>query len=390
MSTRGSDDKKKWRLSRREFVRGSAALPASYAVAGVGRSAGIDRAEDGSAEAATSEQESVVKSATLTSVPGLKVGHDTRTDRPTGCTVVLAEEGAVGGVAVRGAAPGTRDTELLRPENTVEQVHAIVLSGGSTFGLAAADGVVAYLSDRGIGFRMGRIAVPIVPAAILFDLGLGGTNHPDAANGAAACAAASTEEPAEGNVGAGAGATVGKMFGMNHAMKGGTGSAGYALEDGTVVAALVAVNCRGDIRDPRSGRLIAGARTEDGTGFRDVEATVLGGRSGTDIADPDAAGTNTTIGVVGTNRALTKAECTRLAGVAHDGLARAIVPAHTRLDGDTLFVLSTGAAGPVPEGGGHDRLEVAAAAAVSGAILRAVILATGLPGLPSARELGTI
>lgn len=320
---------------------------------------------------------------TLTSVDGVKVGHRTREDRPTGCTVVVTEAGAVGGVAVRGAAPGTRETALLAPENTVSEVHAVVLTGGSAYGLAAADGVMRTLRDRNVGFSVGSNVVPIVPAAVLYDLGIGGDTYPDAADGAAACDAASTDPPAEGSVGAGAGATVGKMLGGTR-MKGGIGSAGFRFDDGTVVAALVAVNCRGDVRDPRSGRIIAGARKPDGSGFVDVEDALLRGADA--AAEP---GANTTIGVVATNRALTKVECNRLAGVAHDGLARAIVPAHTRFDGDTLFALATGTAGPLQRPGQYDGLEVAAAAAVSESILRAVRQATGLPGIPSVSDLGT-
>lgn len=321
---------------------------------------------------------------TLTSVAGLEAGHATRTDRPTGCTVVIAPAGATAGVAVRGAAPGTRETALLEPENTVEQVHAVVLSGGSAFGLAVADGVMRTLRDRGIGFSMGRNVIPIVPAAVLYDLGLGGNSYPDADDGVTACEAASTKPPAEGSVGAGAGATVGKML-RGGRMKGGIGTAGFRFDDGTVVAAMVAVNCVGDVRDPHTGQLIAGARTDNGDAFLDAEARILGG------ADelPFASGQNTTIGIVATNRTLSKVECSRLAGVAHDGLARAVVPAHTRMDGDTLFALSTGTGPAVGDAGDYMRIEVAAAAAVSESILRAVRQATGLPGIPSATELGT-
>jgi L-aminopeptidase/D-esterase-like protein len=320
---------------------------------------------------------------TLAAVDGLKIGHHTRDDRPTGCTVVVAEAGATGGVSVRGAAPGTREIALLSPENTVEQVHAVVLTGGSALGLASADGVVGVLRERGIGYPVGSNRVPIVPAAVLFDLGLGGDSHPTPEDGAAACRAATSAPPAEGNVGAGAGATVGKLMGSGR-MKGGIGTAGFRFADGTVVAAMVAVNCRGDVRDPRSGRLLAGARNEDGSGLRDVEAEILRGARGV-----GEAGANTTIGVVATNRALRKVECSRLADVAHDGLARAIVPAHTRFDGDTLFALATGALPAAEETGDFDRLEIAAAAAVSAAIVRAVRQAEGLPGIPSASDLGT-
>lgn len=320
---------------------------------------------------------------TLTSVDGLQVGHHTRDDRPTGCTVVIAADGAVGGVSVRGAAPGTREVALLEPQNTVEEVHAVVLTGGSAPGLASADGVVGVLRERGVGYLAGRHRVPIVPAAVLFDLGLGGDSHPTAADGAAACRAASSAPPAEGNVGAGAGATVGKLLGSGR-MKGGIGTAGFRFDDGTVVAAMVAVNCRGDVRDPSSGKLVAGALADDGATLRDAQREILGGAS-----SGGGAGENTTIGVVATNLTLRKVDCARLADVAHDGLARAIVPAHTRFDGDTLFALATGAVAAPRGTGGFDRLEVAAAAAVGEAILRAVRLAESLPGIPSATELGT-
>lgn len=322
----------------------------------------------------------------LTSILGLQVGHSTRADRPTGCTVVLAPEGAVAGVDVRGAAPGTRETDLLSPEATVGVVHGIVLAGGSAFGLSAADGVMRFLRERGIGYETRSGPVPIVSAAILYDLGVGrGTSYPDSEDGFNACRAASSMPVREGSVGAGAGATVGKMFGNDFAMKGGLGSAGLAFDDGTVVAALVAVNCRGDVRDPVSGRIIAGARTDDGSGFRDTRAALLAG------ARSESAGAeNTTIGVVATNRKLSKAECTHFAGVAHDGLARAIAPAHTRFDGDTLFFLATGSAAAPEDAAQYDRLEAAAAAVVARAILRAVQQAEGIPGFPSASDLGTV
>ncbi|MFQ5744814.1 MAG: P1 family peptidase [Acidobacteriota bacterium] len=330
------------------------------------------------------EGEIMTERISLTSIEGLRVGHHTRDDRPTGCTVVLAEAGAVAGVDVRGAAPGTRETDLLRPQATVGKVHAICLAGGSAFGLAAADGVMEFLRRRGVGFPTANGPVPIVPAAILYDLGVGGgTSHPDADDGTAACAAASTVTPDEGNVGAGAGATVGKIFGTEYAMKGGIGSAGFRFADGTVVATLVAVNCRGDVRDPASGRLIAGARAADGHSLRNSQATLLAGAAGEPLGP-----SNTTIGVVATNHTMDKSACTHLAAIAHDGLARAVIPAHTRFDGDTFFFLATGTAGPI-DASADDRLEAAVAASVSAAILRAVRRARGLPGYPSASELGT-
>jgi L-aminopeptidase/D-esterase-like protein len=296
--------------------------------------------------------------------------------------VVLAEAGAVCGVDVRGGAPGTRETELLDPVNTVQQVHAIVLSGGSAFGLETATGVVRWLEEKGIGFPVGVGKVPIVPAAILFDLAVGDwTVRPDAKAGYEAARVASGGPVAEGSVGAGAGAAVGKMFGLGGAMKGGIGTASVRRPDGAIVAALVAVNAYGDVVEPRSGRVLAGARTPDGKGPRGtVEALLAGETPGRPLG-----GQNTSIGVVATNVALTKAEATKVAQMAHDGLARTIRPVHTPWDGDTLFALSTGALKvdqPSLIAG------VLAAEAVARAVVRAVTLAKGLPGLPSASDLG--
>jgi L-aminopeptidase/D-esterase-like protein len=328
----------------------------------------------------------MVERISLTSIEGVLVGHARRDDRPTGCTVILTTAGAVAGVDVRGGGPGTRETDLLRPEATVDVVHAVMLGGGSAFGLAAADGVMRFLRQKGIGFETAGGPVPIVPGAILYDLDIGDSpSYPDTHTGFSACEAASSAPVEEGSVGAGTGATVGKMFGSRFAMKGGIGSDGFRFDDGTTVAALMAVNCRGDVVDPASGRIIAGARRADGSGLRDSAAEILEG-SGSEVP----ATHNTTIGVVATNLALTQAECTHLAKVAHDGLARAIVPAHTRFDGDTIFFLSTGAAAPPDDAAAFDRLEVATAAAVANSILRAVTQAEGLPGYPSVRDLGTI
>ncbi|HET7217492.1 MAG TPA: P1 family peptidase [Vicinamibacterales bacterium] len=318
----------------------------------------------------------------LTAVSGLKVGHHTLRERPTGCTVILAEKGAVGGVDVRGSAPGTRETDLLHPTATVDVVHAIVLSGGSAFGLDAATGVVRALEQRGVGLKFGGAIIPIVPAAILFDLGVGdGTIRPGADCGAAAVAAASDGPVAEGNVGAGAGATVGKMGGRGRAMKGGLGTAAIALPDGLVVAAIVAVNARGDVIDPASGRVIAGTRTEDGKGLADIRVAL---RSGLFQPPAPAPLEHTTIGVVATNATLTKTQATKVAQMAHDGLARAIVPAHTSGDGDAIFALATGTrAGAAP----LDTIGALAADAMADAIVRAVRAATGIPGYPAARDL---
>ena len=277
----------------------------------------------------------------ITRVAGIEVGHFTDTRRPTGCTVVMAREGAVAGVDVRGAAPGTRETDLLHPSNLVDKVHAIMLAGGSAWGLEAATGAVRWLEERGVGLDVAVGRLPIVPAAVLFDLLVGDMRiRPDAAAGYAACAAASSADPAEGNVGAGAGAVVGKVFGIQHAMKGGVGTASITV-DGVTVGALIACNALGDVIDPDTGHVMAGARTDDGRALRDTRRALLRGQP----PQPLLAGTNTTIGVVATDAILTKAQAHRLAIAAHDGLARSINPVHTMSDGDTLFSLGTGRAG---------------------------------------------
>jgi L-aminopeptidase/D-esterase-like protein len=316
----------------------------------------------------------------LTDVAGIKVGHFTDTRRPTGCTVVLAEAGARCGVDVRGGAPGTRETDLLDPVNLVGEVHAIVLAGGSAFGLDAASGVMRFLEERGIGFAVGAARVPIVPAAILFDLYLGDPSvRPDAAAGYAAAVAASGGPVAEGNVGAGAGCTVGKLFGFERGMKSGIGSVALRRPDGLVVAALVAVNAIGDIVDGQSGGLIAGARSAEGTRLAGSVAALVAGQ-----VSAGAAGENTTIGVVATNAALTKAELKKVAQMAHDGLARSIAPVHTPWDGDTLFALSAGEAHPRD---GVLAVGVLAAEAVARAVVRGARAARGVPGLPAAVDL---
>jgi L-aminopeptidase/D-esterase-like protein len=320
--------------------------------------------------------------AGLTRVPGILVGHFTLAERPTGCTVVLTEGGAVAGADVRGGAPGTRETDLLSPVATVESVHAIVLSGGSAFGIDAASGVVRYLEEKSIGFDVGVAKVPIVPAAILFDLGVGGRPdiRPNASCGYEAAKAASNGPVPEGSVGAGAGATVGKLRGRDRAMKGGIGSASIELPSGLIVAALVAVNAVGDVIDPGTGQVVAGVRTEDGRGLADARRLLrespsrAGGRPGE----------NTTIGVVATNARLTKAQATKVAQMAHDGLARAVYPAHTAFDGDTLFALSVGSwDGPADV----SVVGALAAEAVAEAILRGVRAAEGVAGFPAVRDL---
>ncbi|HSD28518.1 MAG TPA: P1 family peptidase [Vicinamibacteria bacterium] len=318
----------------------------------------------------------------LTDVPGVKVGHFTDSRRPTGCTVVLVEGGAVGGVDVRGGAPGTRETDLLGPLNLVDRVHAVVVAGGSAFGLDAASGVVRFLEEKGVGFETPAGRVPIVPAAVLFDLWLGDAKvRPDAGAGYAAARAASTGPVAEGNVGAGSGATVGKLFGAGLAMKSGLGSASVRLPSGAVVAALVVVNAVGDVIDQDTGRLVAGARTEDGRRLRGAMGALAAGHA------PGGAltGQSTSIAVVATNVTLTKAQANKVAQMAHDGLARTIVPVHTPWDGDTVFALATGATSVASA----DLVVGALAADVTAlAVVRAVRAARGLPGLPAAGDLG--
>lgn len=320
----------------------------------------------------------------ITRVAGIEVGHFTDPRRPTGCTVVLARRGAVGGVDVRGAAPGTRETDLLEPCNLVEQVHAVLLTGGSAWGLDAASGVMRWLEAQGIGYDVGVGRVPLVPAAVLFDLPVGDMRiRPDAAAGYAACAAASAQDPSEGNVGAGAGATVGKLFGLARAMKGGVGTASVTL-DGVTVGALIACNALGDVLDPDSAQILAGARTPDGRHLQDTRRTLLQGA----LHQPPLGGSNTTIGVVATDAQITKVQARRLALTAHDGLARCIYPVHTPFDGDTLFALGTGLAGK-----SLDMLTLCtlAAEATARATVRAVLAAQALTHadlhLPSARDL---
>ena len=305
----------------------------------------------------------------ITDVPGIEVGHFTDSRRPTGCSVIIARAGAVAGVDVRGAAPGTRETDLLHPSNLVDQVHAVLLAGGSAWGLDAASGVMRWLEENGVGFQVTYGLVPIVPAAVLFDLPVGDASiRPDAAAGYAACVAASLarpgQAPTEGNIGAGAGALVGKLYGIQRAMKGGIGSAAVTV-NGITVGALVACNALGDVVDPASGTVIAGARTPDGKNLLNIRDAILRG----EVPRPLLAGTNTTIGVVATDAVLTKAQAHRLAQVSHDGLARAINPVHTMSDGDVMFALGTGASGKTP---GMMVLSTLAAEVTAQAIVRAI------------------
>jgi L-aminopeptidase/D-esterase-like protein len=310
-------------------------------------------------------------SGAITDVGGVEVGHFTDARRPTGCSVVIVRDGAVAGVDVRGAAPGTRETDLLAPTHLIDRVHGILLAGGSAWGLDAAAGVMRWLEEQGAGFPVGPVRVPLVPGAVLFDLLLGDASiRPDAAAGYAACRAASTRAPAEGNVGAGAGAVVGKVFGIDRAMKGGIGTASLT-QDGVTVGALVACNSVGDVLDPDTGEVIAGARSGDGKFLIGTRRALLRGEA----PQPLLAGGNTTIGVIATDALITKAEASRLATMAHDGLARSINPVHTMWDGDTLFALGTGRAARSP---GMMVLGTMAAEVAALAVLRAVRAAQSL------------
>ena len=318
---------------------------------------------------------------TLTDVSGLSVGHYTDAANGAGCTVVLVPPGTTAGVDVRGAAPGTRETDILRSENTVAGVDAVVLSGGSAYGLDAAGGVMQFLEERGVGHRVGRHIVPIVPAAIIFDLGVGnGAVRPRREDGYAAAAAASGGPVVQGNAGAGTGATVGKALGRERAMKGGTGSAAMDLGDGVVLAALTVVNAVGGVHDPTTGELLVGPRG-DGDAPLDSAAVYADPAFGVRGPVPAYLG-NTTIGVVATNVGLTKAQTNRLATVAHDGLALAIRPTHTVHDGDTLFALATGVLDAPDE---FPRLCALAPTVVARSVVSAVTRASDLHGYPAWR-----
>ncbi len=329
------------------------------------------------------QQSTLHHSGSITDVPGIEVGSAQNDEALTGCTVVIARRGAVAGVDVRGGAPGTRETDLLEPVNLIQKVHAILLAGGSAFGLDAAGGVMRYLEEQKIGFDTGIARVPIVPAAILFDLGVGNKSvRPNADMGYQACLAASRAAPAEGNFGAGTGASVGKLFGSALAMKSGLGSASV-IAGGVVVGALVAVNAFGDVIRPEDGAIVAGLRSGKvgpvrvggKARFADTLETMKGqlGRSILGLSTRS----NTVIGLIATNAKLSKVEATKVAQMAHDGLARTIRPAHTMLDGDTIFALSTGS-----RVANVTLVGSCAAQALADAIVRAVKLAKGAGGLP--------
>lgn len=324
----------------------------------------------------------------ITDIPGLLVGHAQNNEALTGCTVILYEKGAVGGVDQRGGAPGTREIDALHPMHLVSKVHAIVLAGGSAFGLDAATGAMRYLEERGVGFDTRIAKVPIVPSAILFDLGIGKPDvRPDAAMGYLACQNASTDPPAEGNVGAGTGATVGKILGPSQCMKSGIGTASIEIGAGVIVGAIAAVNAFGDVIDPSTGQIIAGARSRDvgplhigAPGYFADTLHVMQSLIGRTALGFSSRG-NTVIGVVATNAKLDKEQVNKVAQMAHDGLARTIRPAHTMVDGDTIFALATG------EHSGDVNIVGAYGAEVfSQAILRAVRAAKPVAGLPAVSE----
>jgi len=325
----------------------------------------------------------------LTDIRGIRVGHAQNEAALTGCTVILCEQGAVGGVDQRGGAPGTRETDALYPMHLVQQAHAIVLSGGSAFGLDSASGVVRYLEERGVGFDVRVARVPIVPAAILFDLSIGDAHvRPDAQMGYQACLNATDGEIAEGNVGAGCGATIGKILGIDRAMKSGIGSASLEIGEGVLVAAIVAVNAFGDAIDPLTGQIIAGARSIQKDSDHNLETNyfadtlqvmkTLIGRKSLYFGKRE----NTVIGVIATNANLNKEQINKVAQMAHDGLARTIRPSHTMLDGDTIFALSCGEKQADVNIIGSYAAEVFAIA-----IVRAVLKAQSVVGIPSASSI---
>jgi L-aminopeptidase/D-esterase-like protein len=320
----------------------------------------------------------------ITDVRGIEVGHAQDNEALTGCTVILCRKGAVAGVDVRGGAPGTRETDLLNPINLVEKIHALVLAGGSAFGLDAATGVMRYLEEKNIGFDTGAAKVPIVPSAILYDLNIGRADvRPDSAMGYRAAASASSDAPTEGNAGAGIGASVGKMFGGSLSMKSGVGTASIDIGGGVILGGLVAVNAFGDVVDPQTGEIIAGLRSGKvgplrvgRKGYFADTLTTMKGAVGRGVLGL-ATRANTIIGVVATNAKLNKAQATKVAQMAQDGVARAIRPAHTMLDGDVLFALSIGA-----EKANVSTVGAFAAEVMAQAIVRAVKMASPAGGLP--------
>jgi len=327
----------------------------------------------------------------ITNIKGISVGHYTDLEHATGCTVVLCPEGAIGGVDQRGTAPGTRETDLLRPGQLVEQIHAILLTGGSAYGLDAAGGVMRWLEEHGYGFRMGEIIIPVVPAAVIFDLSFGSSNvRPGAEHGYQACVAQTDESVAEGTVGAGTGATVAKTLGRDHSIKGGVGTASIDLGNDLVVAAIAVVNASGDIVEPETGRIIAGPRKQNGGGFHNSVELMMEPdftRPGPQQQTDNSGRTATTLGIVVTNAPLNKAQTNKLAERAQDGMALAVRPCHTQGDGDTVFGLATGTWQGTLDRGQLQRVSNAAAQAMARAIIRGVTEATSLAGVPALKEL---
>lgn len=323
-----------------------------------------------------------MENQTLTAIEDIQVGHAHNLDGPTGCTVVICPPGTVGGVDQRGGAPGTRETDLLRPMHLVQHVNAILLSGGSAFGLAAANGVMRYLEEQNIGYSVGeRGVVPIVPAAIIFDLDVGDHNiRPDAEMGYTAAQNASSDTVQQGSVGAGTGARCGMVMGPPLGVKAGIGSAAIELGDGVIVAALMVVNALGDVINER-GNIIAGVRNPEGEGF--IGAMNVFTQLATQSITEDTAPSNTIIGVVATNAQLTKEEANKVAQMGQDGLARAVRPAHTMFDGDTIFALATGSAGR----GNVNVIGAFGAEVVAQAIRNAVLNATSLGNMLSVSDL---
>lgn len=324
--------------------------------------------------------------ASIIDIKDILIGHSSRLERPTGCTVIICNTTCVGGVDVRGSAPGTRETDLLDPINLVENVNAIVLSGGSAFGLDAASGVVRCLDERKMGFATRARHVPIVPAAVLYDLEVGNDSSifPDFNLGYSACISANSSIPAEGNVGAGTGATIGKIFGIKQAMKAGLGSTAITVYDGSsnttvTVGAIVAVNALGDVY--KNGKLLAGARTADGKQLINTVGLLLGNI--TQTSDDKLLGSATTLACIITDAKLTKVQAKKVSQMAHDGFARAINPIHTMFDGDVIFTLATGAS-TVSD---VNLIGLMAARVVEEAIVRAIEKATSLPDLPSVHDL---
>ncbi len=325
----------------------------------------------------------------IVDVPGIKIGHATDLEAITGCTVVLCEKGAVAGVDQRGGGPGTRETDLLKPINNVQKVHAVMLSGGSAFGLDSASGAMKYLEENKIGYPVGPHRVPIVPAAILFDLFIGdGKRRPDAEMGYQACLSASSQSPEQGSIGAGTGATVGKILGIKQSTKSGIGAASIKLPGGTIIGAIITVNAIGDVIDPETNQIIAGLRSISkgpikigGDNIFANTLDVLGSFAGQKLLSL-ASRSNTVIGVVATNAKLDKAQATRVAQMAQNGVVRTITPANTMHDGDTLFALSTG-----KKNTDVNIVGAFAAQVVSQAIINAVVNATTLGGVPAISDI---